>query len=60
MNRAVVMLVVFLTVAAGAFGLGLWALGDGDDLVAFLLCVLGALALRGLHLAAQVAEGGAR
>lgn len=60
MNRAVLMLIVFLAVAALAFALGLWALGDGDDLMAFLLCALGALSLRGLHLAAQVADGGAR
>lgn len=57
-NRAVVMLVVFLAVGAGAFALGLWALGDGEDLTALLLCILGALSLRGLHHAALVAEGG--
>jgi hypothetical protein len=58
MNRAVVMLVVFLAVAAGSFGLGLWVLGNGDDVTALLLCGLAALSLRGLHLAAHVAEGG--
>ena len=60
MNPAVAMLVVFLAIAAGSFGLGLWALGDGDDLMALLLCILGALSLRGLHLAAQATEGSGR
>ena len=54
------MLLVLFAIAAASFTLGLIALGRGDDLTAILLCGLGALSLRALHLAARIAERGAR
>ena len=59
-SRATGMLLVLFAIAAASFTLGLIALGRGDDLTAILLCGLGALSLRALHLAARIAERGAR
>jgi hypothetical protein len=54
------MLLLLLAVATLSFGAGLLALSEQSDLLATLLCVVGALALRTLSLAARVAQKGAR
>lgn len=56
-NRVIGVLLLLFGVAAVCFTLGLFVLGRRDDLMAVLLCVMGALALRALHLAARASEG---
>lgn len=59
-SRAVIVLSIFFVIAAVCFALSLMSLARADDVMALLLAVLAALSLRGLHLAARAAEGGAR
>jgi len=59
-NRVTFVLLVFFALAAASFVLGLYALGEGQDLVAILLCGLGALSLRALKQAGRAADGGSR
>ena len=57
-SRATAMLLVLFAIAAIAFGAGLWSLTEANDLLAILLGGVGALALRALHQAARLVEGG--
>lgn len=50
------MLLVLYGVAAGAFALALLSLRRGDDVMAVVLGIAGALALRALRRAAKIAE----
>ena len=59
-RRAVIVLSIFFVIAATCFALALMSLARTDDVMALLLAVLGALSLRGMHLAARAADGGAR
>jgi hypothetical protein len=54
--RATGVLLALFAIAASAFGMGMFSLTEGHDLLAILLCLIGALALRALHQAARLAE----
>ncbi|MCA9622147.1 MAG: hypothetical protein KC731_24155 [Myxococcales bacterium] len=55
-NRATAVLVLFYAIAAIAFALALLSLTRGDDVMAVVLGLLGATALRALWRAAKLAE----
>lgn len=53
-NRLVVILLALFVLSASAFLLALRALGRSDDLMALLMCMLGALSLKVIM---QVSQG---
>ncbi|MEQ9324888.1 MAG: hypothetical protein RIF41_37320 [Polyangiaceae bacterium] len=55
-NRATAVLILFYVIAAGAFAFALLSLRRGDDVLAVVLGLLGALSLRALRRAAKIAE----
>ncbi|RLB47794.1 MAG: hypothetical protein DRI90_25990 [Deltaproteobacteria bacterium] len=59
-NRVTAILLVLFVIAVASFGLGLLALSRAADLLALLLCVLGALSLAALGRVARLGDGGAR
>jgi len=55
-DRELALLVALLAIAAVAFALGLWSLGQRDDVSALVLLVLGATAARGVAQALRALE----
>jgi len=58
--RVIAILLVLFVIAVAAFGLGLMALSRAADLLALLLCGVGALSLAALGRVARLSDGGTR
>jgi len=59
-TRVTAVLLLLFLIAVAAFGLGLLALSRAADLLALLLCAVGALSLAALGRIARLSEGGTR